>query len=75
MAVFQDVVSLIADQLGLEVEDVTADSRIVEDLGAESADIANIIAAAEDHLGIRVDEEKIKDIEKVSDLYSLLQSD
>lgn len=74
MAVFQDVVGLIADQLGLEAEEITADSRIVEDLGAESADIANIVAAAEDRLGIRVDEENIKDIERVSDLYSLLQS-
>ncbi len=75
MAKYQDVVDLIADQLGLSADEITADSRIVEDLGAESADIANIMAAAEDRLGIKIEEDKIQQIEKVSDLYAVLTLD
>ena len=73
MATFQDVVNLIADQLGASEAEVTPDARIVEDLGAESADVANIIAAVEDRMGIAVDEDKIQGIATVNDLFLALQ--
>lgn len=73
MATLREVSALIADQLGLSEAEVTPDSRIVEDLGAESADVANIIAAVEDRLGIVVEEDKIQNIATVSDLFLALQ--
>ncbi|MDF2235336.1 acyl carrier protein [Albimonas sp. CAU 1670] len=73
MATFQEVVDLIADQLGADPSEVTPDARIAEDLGAESADVANIVAAVEDRMGIVVPEDRIAEIATVNDLFLALQ--
>ena len=69
MASLADVKTLIADQLGLSSGEITQDSRIVEDLGAESSDIANIVAAIEDRFGVTVPEEEIQNFVTVNDVY------
>lgn len=74
MASISDVQNLIADQLGLSTSEVTLDSRIVEDLGAESSDIANIIASIEDQFGIEVPEEEIQNFVTVNDVFKGIQN-
>ena len=74
MASLSDVQNLIADQLGLSKSEVTLDSRIVEDLGAESSDIANIVAAIEDRFGIVVPEEEIQSFITVNDIFVGIQN-
>ena len=73
MASMNDVKTLIADQLGLDDGDVQPDSRIVEDLGAESSDVANIMAAIQDRYGIKVSEDQIAKFITVSDVYLGIQ--
>jgi len=67
-----EIKDLVRVQLGLK--QVKSEDRIIEDLGAESADIVNIIAALEDKFQIRIDEEEIGDIRTVEDLFVLTQS-
>lgn len=67
-----EIKNLVRIQLG--VKQVKAEDRIIEDLGAESADIVNIIAALEDKYQIRIDEEEIGDIRTVADLVDLTQN-
>jgi acyl carrier protein len=74
MATMAEIQSLIATQLGITESDVSASSRIVEDLGAESSDIANIVAAIEDKYGIKVPEEKIESFKTVQDIFAGVQS-
>ena len=73
MASMNDVKTLIADQLGLDDGDVQPDSRIVEDLGAESSDVANIMTAIQDRYGIKVSEDQIAKFITVSDVYLGIQ--
>ena len=63
------VVELVAAQLG--AASVSEGDRIVEDLGAESMDIVNIIAAVEERYAIRIDEAVLPDIVTVGDLVAL----
>lgn len=67
-----EIITLVSLQLG--IRNVNAEDRIVEDLGAESADVANIIAAIEDRFRITIDEAEIADIRTVADLYELIES-
>jgi acyl carrier protein len=67
-----EINDLVRIQLG--VKQVNSVDRIIEDLGAESADIVNIIAALEDKFQILIDEEEIGDIRTVEDLFDLTQS-
>ena len=64
-----EIRQVVSVQLG--VVDVRPRSRIVEDLGAESADVVNIIASLVDKYRVTIGEEKIAEIETVADLYDL----
>ncbi|MGA9532226.1 MAG: phosphopantetheine-binding protein [Anaerolineales bacterium] len=64
----QETVELI---MGLEHADPAA--RLIEDLGAESADVVNIIAALEDRFEISVPEEEIPELHTVADLQDMVE--
>jgi acyl carrier protein len=66
----EDVQSMIEIQLGLH--DIKGDARLIEDLGAESADVVNIIAAVETKYHIKIEEEEIPEIRTIEDLYQLI---
>ncbi len=66
-----EIKTVVALQLGLK--DVSPEDRIVEDLGAESADVMNIVAALEDKYQITVDEPELQNVGTVSDLHELVQ--
>jgi len=70
-ASINDIKQIVATQLG--VGSVNEGDRVVEDLGAESSDIANIVAAVEDKFRINVPEDKIKSISTVRDIFSVVQ--
>lgn len=62
MAVDERVKKIIAEQLGLEEEDVTAEASFVEDLGADSLDTVELVMAFEEEFGIEIPDE---DAEKI----------
>lgn len=65
-----EVNRLVSLQLG--VRDVTAEALLVEELGAESADVVNIIAVLEDKYQIAVKESEIAKVKTPADLLSLV---
>jgi len=65
-----DINKLVSLQLG--VRHVTAKALLVEELGAESADVVNIIAALEEKYQIVVKESEIAKIQTPADLLSLV---
>ena len=73
MANLDEIKTIIADQLGLDTAEVTEDSRIVEDLGAESQDSVAIIAAIEDRFDVKVPNEDVQNLLTVRDVYTYLQ--
>lgn len=64
-----EIKDLVRVHLG--AKKISPEDRIYEDLGAESADVVNIIAALEDRYQIRIDEEEIGEIKTVGDLVEL----
>ena len=66
------ILKLVELQLGKR--GVQNTDRLVEDLGAESADVANLIAATEEKYGIVVKESEIARIFTSADLFALVQN-
>ena len=66
----EDIRKLVGLQLGLRLVDEQA--RLVEDLGTESADVANLVAAIEEKYHIVVKESEIARISTVADLFKLV---
>ena len=63
----QKVISLIAEQLGKSENEVTLDSQFIEDLGADSLDLVELIMSMEDGFGVEIADEDAEKILKVSD--------
>ena len=66
------ICKLVALQLGRRR--VAADARLVEDLGAVSLDLVNLIARIEERYGLTVDETELAEIRTVSDLYERVRT-
>lgn len=66
-----EIKRLVGLQLG--ARDVQADSLLVEDLGAESADVANIVTVLEERYQIAVKETEIVKLRTPADLYELVK--
>jgi len=59
----EKVIAIIAEQLGVEPEEVTMESSFIEDLGADSLDIVELIMALEEAFELEVPDE---DAEKLT---------
>lgn len=59
---------LIADQLGVDVAELTPNASILEDLGADSLDVVELVMSLEDVFDIEVPDEAVEGIRTVGDL-------
>ena len=59
------VSEVVSEVLGVNVEDVTPDSRFVQDLGAESIQSVELVAAFEEEFEIEMDEETALQVQNV----------
>lgn len=70
---FEKVQEIIAKELGIEKNKITMESRLAEDLGADSLDAVELIMALEDEFNIEVDDEAATKIKKVADIVEFLE--
>ena len=73
MSVKDKVSSIIADQLGVESGEVTAEASFTDDLGADSLDIVELVMAFEEEFGLEIPDEDAEKIVKVSDAVSYIE--
>jgi len=65
--VFERIRSIICDQLGLDEDDVTQDSDFIEDLGADSLDIVELIMELEEEFDMEIPDEDAERISTIRD--------
>ena len=65
--------SIIADQLGIPEEEITNDASFVEDLGADSLDIVELIMAMEEEFEIEIPDEDAEKILNVKDAFEYVK--
>ena len=61
------VKKIIAEQLGVEEDEVTSEASFVEDLGADSLDTVELVMALEEEFGIEIPDEDAEKIRTVQD--------
>lgn len=67
------VKSIIAEQLGVNMEEVTPEASFIEDLGADSLDIVELIMALEEEYDMEIPDEDAEKIQTVEDVVSYIQ--
>ncbi|MBO5007815.1 MAG: acyl carrier protein [Clostridia bacterium] len=63
--VFEKIKEILVDQLNIDESDVTMDAAFIEDLGADSLDIVELIMTMEEEFGIEIPEEEVESIATV----------
>ncbi len=71
--VFEKIRTIIAEELGVEKETVERDSKLAEDLGADSLDAVELIMAIEEEFDIEIDDTEATKIKTVQDIIDYLE--
>ena len=72
--VAEKVKKIIVDQLGANADDVKPEASFVEDLGADSLDLTELIMSMEEEFDIEIADEDAQKILKVQDAISYIES-
>lgn len=74
MSIYERVVNIIVDLLGVEREKVTMDARFREDLGADSLDLVELVMAFEEEFGGTISDEEAQQIKTVGDAVRYIET-
>ena len=71
---YEKVKQLICEQLGKSPDKVNKDTKIVEDLGADSLDVVELLMALEDEYGISLPDEVAMKLQTVGDIVEYIDA-
>ena len=69
----EKLVAMVAEQMGVAEAEVKPESRLKEDLGADSASIMMLVMDVEAEFGIEVEDDAIEKVKTVSDMAKYIQ--
>ena len=72
--VLEKIKKILAEQLDVDVEEMTADTKIAEDLGADSLDVVDLIMSIEDEFGLEVPDDQVENIKTVGDVVNYIEN-
>ena len=71
---FDKVKDVIAEQLNVEGDEVHEDSSFVDDLGADSLDLVELVMALEDNFDMKIPDEDVESIKTVGDAITYIET-
>ncbi|MDY4697955.1 acyl carrier protein [Selenomonas montiformis] len=72
MSTFEKVRDIVVEQLGVEADEVALESTFIDDLGADSLDIVELIMAFEEEFNIEIPDEAAEKIKSVQDVVTYI---
>lgn len=71
---FEKVRKIIAEQLGIEEDEITMESSFIDDLGADSLDIVEFIMALEEEFDLEIPDSEAEKITTVGDVVEYIKN-
>ena len=71
--VFEKLKKILSEQLEIKEDYINLDSNIVDDLGASSLDIVDIVTCIENEFSLEVPDELIEDVQTVGDIVDFIE--
>ncbi len=71
--IFEKIKELLAEQLDASADDMSMDTDIANDLGADSLDVVELLMAIEDEFDIEIPDDKIEVIKTIGDLVRYIE--
>ena len=70
----EKIKSIVADQLGVDEDQVTEDASFIDDLGADALDTVELIMAFEEEFDVEIPDEDAQKIKTVKDVIEYIES-
>ena len=71
---FEEIRSAIAEQLNIPVENITMESRFIEDLKADSLDLVELVMDLEDRYGVEIPDEQLAEVKTVGQIVDIVEN-
>lgn len=72
--VLEKVKAILSEQFDVEEDNITADTNIADDLGADSLDVVDLLMSIEDEFEIEVPDEEVENLKSVGQLVNYIES-
>ena len=73
MDTFERIRACLAEQLDIEPDEITMDSNILDDFGADSLDLVDLVMALEDEFEVEVPDDAIESFHTVGDVVRFVE--
>ena len=73
MAAFEDVRDVVVEQLSVAPDQVKLEAKIIEDLGADSLDVVELVMALEEKFGIEIPDSESEKLVTIGDVVSYIE--
>jgi acyl carrier protein len=74
MSVEEKVKNIIVEQLGVDLESVTPEASFIDDLGADSLDIVELVMTMEEEFDLEIPDEDAEKIKTVNDVINYIKA-
>lgn len=74
MATFDDVKAVVVEQLSVDGDSVKMDSKIIEDLGADSLDVVELVMALEEKFNLEIPDGDAEKLVKIEDVVNYIDN-
>ncbi len=71
---FDKIKEILADQLDADIEEMTKDTDIAKDLGADSLDVVELLMSIEDEFSVEIPDEEIENIKTIGELVEYIEA-
>lgn len=72
--VLEKVKQIIAGKMSISEDEITVDTKLKEDLQADSLDMVELVMAAEDEFGVEIDEDAVREFVTVGDVVKYIEA-
>ena len=74
MALIDDIREVVVEQLSVSADEVKEDAKFVEDLGADSLDVVELVMALEEKFDIEIPDDEAEKIQTLNDVVTYVES-
>ena len=72
MSTIDKVKQLIAEQLCISTDDIKDDANVIEDLGADSLDVVELLMSFEDEFKVSIPDEKLEELKTIPQIVKVI---
>ena len=72
--VYEKLRALLAEQMDISVEEITPDTNIIDDLGADSLDVVELLTAREDEFDLVITDDRVRELYTVKEVADFIEA-